>query len=65
METEREKELHGHLSAAMMTLWNVQGVLNLLGDEGTIGKADFPASVASALRMMQAHVDSTVAAIHL
>lgn len=64
-ETELEKALYDDLSKTMAALWNVQGVLNLIHKEGTMGRDDFPQSIASAIRMMSAHVDSTIEAIDL
>lgn len=49
---EREKELERALSEALMALWDISGICDLLHQEQTIGEASFPEHVAAAIRMI-------------
>ena len=60
MSSALEQELRSLLNEAMGALWNVQGVLNLIHEEGTMGDVSFNQSIASAIRIMSYQVDATV-----
>lgn len=60
---KRQKEIEHALDLAILALWDIAGVYDLLLQEGTIGKADFPDHVASAIRMIGHRSQSVVAEI--
>ncbi len=64
-DTPREVELYTLLQKAFVAFLDIQGVLQLLRDEGTIDGADFPNGVASAIRMIRSRVDAAVEEIDL
>lgn len=58
--TTREAELEEALDAAICALHDIQGVLDLIHEEGSITAAGFPNSIAGAIRMVSHRVDSTM-----
>ncbi|WP_293708621.1 hypothetical protein [Stenotrophomonas sp. UBA7606] len=49
---KRQNELANALDEALLALWDIAGLYELLQQEGTIGEAAFPDHVASAIRMI-------------
>lgn len=56
----RATELEGALDSAIAAMNDMQGVLDLLLEEGSISRADFPNSIAGSIRMISHRVDSVV-----
>ena len=61
----REKELNDALDHALLALWDIAGLCALLRDDETIGQADFPETIASAIRMIDYRATSVVKLIEV
>jgi hypothetical protein len=56
----RRTELEGALDSAIAALDDMQGVLGLILEEGSICRSDFPKSIAGSIRMISQHVDTII-----
>lgn len=57
---KREEELAAALDHALLALWDIAGLCALLRDDAAIAKADFPETVASAIRMIDYRAEHVV-----
>ena len=56
----REDQLYHAANVALMALWNVDAVLDLLRESDIVQSKDFPERVAGAIRIMSQQVHAAV-----